>query len=166
MWKFLRYTIYLSVIVFVFMAAYNIRMFIYVPYIENFICKKTGVKVEIDNFYILPLSARIVFLNIAADDKIKADRIALQLSFAKIFKNIKKPLNYISYMEIHNLSADADAFPQQRPAVSGQERSFAGISMPSSEIRICVDEIKIKAGKEVFGVSNADIYDRDRKSVV
>lgn len=163
MWKFLRYTIYLSVIVFVFMAAYNIRMFIYVPYIESFVCKKTGVKVDIDNFYILPLSARIVFLNVAADDKIKADRIALQLSFAKIIRNIKKPLNYISYIEIHNLSADANAFQEQRPAVSGQERSFAGISMPSSEIKISADEIKIRAGKEIIGVSNADICAKPRE---
>jgi hypothetical protein len=86
-WKFLRYTIYLAVTLTLFLAAYNIRVYIYIPQLESFLYKQTGHKFDIGNFYIRPFKGGVAFVNVSVDNKIASEEIFIKFSIKKILKN-------------------------------------------------------------------------------
>ena len=159
MWKFFRYILYIGVLAAVFMAAYNIRSILYVPVLEKYLQKYSGYEIKIENFSLDFFGRGVSFSDFSADGKYKADKVTVKFGFRNIFSGFLKPSNYISAIELSNLSIDlnnSDNVDAEKSA--NMDFSAGGFTLPESQIKISVDNITLKYSQETLKFSGAEIY--------
>ena len=136
MWKILRYTIYICIIVGVFAAAYNIRGVFVIPPAEKYILETTGYDVKIGNFYFSPLSGSIVITKVKVEDFFYADKIIVKVGLKKIIRNLKKPVNYIKQIEIPKIIIDLDIFTNTENMHIEKDTANSGKDFDLSDLNV------------------------------
>ncbi len=165
MWKILRYTIYICIIVGVFAAAYNIRGVFVIPPAEKYILETTGYDVKIGNFYFSPLSGSIVITKVKVEDFFYADKIIVKVGLKKIIRNLKKPVNYIKQIEIPKIIIDLDIFTNTENMHIEKDTANSGKDFDLSDLNVdlLVHEIILnsKHGSQKFSDTRVSILPKN-----
>jgi len=159
-WKFFRYIIYTAILLAVFIAAYNIRIFLYVPHLENFLHKHTGHNFTIGTFYVSPFTGSVTFTDVSVDGRISTEKVTVRIGLMKMLRNFTRPINYIRTIEFYNTTIDLNN-ENRLIEDGGNEKNASGRSaafrLPESEIKILADNIVIKSSREILRISSTEI---------